>query len=189
MYANNHSYLSLNLFLHLLGESPPYYTYYGEVSVENIDHENCRLDFKFSDISSDICYEFRLPTTDNVDSFYTDYSFCTESTFKKRVNMEFFGINISKLNIKITLGFATGISFTGKMIFRSSDRNEWGLIHVTQQMLLLPLIAHVMKEQVQEYIISNAFATLSIYVIEEEWIDHMPQISKLHYPANTFFEE
>ena len=103
--------------------------------------------------------------------------------------MEFFGINISKLNIKITLGFATGISFTGKMIFRSSDRNEWGLIHVTQQMLLLPLIAHVMKEQVQEYIISNAFATLSIYVIEEEWIDHMPQISNLHYPANTFFEE
>ena len=119
--------------------------------------------------------------------FYTEYLLDT-SELPPPVNTEFFAFKISPINLKIALGISTGISFTGKILFGSSNRNEWGLIHVSQQLLMLPLIALNIKEQVQEYIVSNAFSTLSIYILEEDWIDSIPLFNKLHFSTTSFFE-
>ena len=97
-------------------------------------------------------------------------------------------INESQVYIKIALGITTGIILLGILLFGSKGRNEWGLIHASQQILMLPLVAEAMNEQVQEYIVSNAFPTLSIYTLDEELVESMSKINKLHFGTTPFFE-
>ena len=100
-----------------------------------------------------------------------------------------FDINIAFVAIKISVGITTGLGFTVKMISGTSERDEWSILHMMQQLVMLPLMAKFMTQQVRQFIVSNAFTSLSIYSVPTDWIKSIFFIEDLSYEQfNEYFE-
>ena len=85
-----------------------------------------------------------------------------------RFSLGIMDINITVLELKITIGVTTGLGFTTKMISGNTESDEWSILHMMQQVALLPLMAKFMTYQVKEFIVSNSFSTISIYALQKE---------------------
>ena len=99
-----------------------------------------------------------------------------------------FGIDITFVAMKISVGITTGLGFTIKMISGTSERDEWSILHMMQQLVMLPLMAKFMTHQVRQFIVSNAFTSLSIYSVRTNWIESIPFIKDLSFEqVNEYF--
>ena len=98
-------------------------------------------------------------------------------------------INIAFVAMKISVGITTGLGFTVKMISGNSERDEWSILHMMQQLVMLPLMAKFMTHQVRQFIVSNAFTSLSIYSVRTNWIESIFFIKELSFDqVNEYFE-
>ena len=81
--------------------------------------------------------------------------------------------------MKIAVGVTTGLGFVVKIMSGTSERDEWSILHMMQQIVMLPLMAKFMTYQVKEFIVSNAFTSLSVYSIHTGWIRSISFIEDL----------
>ena len=75
------------------------------------------------------------------------------------------------------------------MISGTSERDEWSILHMMQQIVMLPLMAKFMTYQVRKFIVSNAFTSLSIYSVPTGWIKSMFVVEDYSFHQfNEYFE-
>ena len=75
-----------------------------------------------------------------------------------------------------------------KLFSASPERDDWAVIHMMQQMLLLPLIANYTTNQIQEMVVDGGYPALSIYDFLEGKLKYNEISNALTYEqSNSYF--
>ena len=83
--------------------------------------------------------------------------------------------------VQAITGIGIGVGLLGMLFCGTSAQDAWAIISFLQVVLLLPLVVKSMSKTVQDFIVSNAFAALSVYYLPVQAIKSIPWIKDLSF--------
>ena len=79
------------------------------------------------------------------------------------------------------VGIGAILGLLSALLGGNSAQDTWSIVHFMQLVMILPLVAKFMKGKAEEFIVANAFSTLSIYPLPIETIESIPLIRDLSF--------
>ena len=138
----------------------------------NVNKKITNLDSKTSKDSTKHGEELKVNTSkeeyDNQASGRFSFTPPTISSFK------FFAF-------KLSVGISTGLSLAARLIDGSSKRNDWAVIHMMQQIMLLPLISKFTPDQVEDMIAYSGFPVQVLNTMSKKTLDDNPLSYKIRF--------
>ena len=146
------------------------------------------------DYTDDICdenltddEEYDSNSNNNNDTL-SDLELDSDDSDTFSFSIKFFKNVPTVITLNISLGMITAIDLIARMINRSSERDEWLIFHMLQQLVMLPLMAKFMADQVKQFIVFNVYYSLSIYSIRLDWLESTSFIQDLSFDQfNDYF--
>ena len=91
--------------------------------------------------------------------------------------------------MKINIGITTGLELIVRMIRGTSERDEWLILHMMRQLVMLPLMAKFMTHRVKQFIVSNVYDSLNIFSISTDWLENTSFMKDLSFSQfNEYFK-
>ena len=92
-----------------------------------------------------------------------------------------YNVTSSTVIVQVAAGASVSLGVLNAIVGNPSTQSIWSIVDVMQIILMLPLIVKSMNYDVQNFILSNAFAAFSVYLMPLKVIKSMPLIKDLSF--------
>ena len=82
---------------------------------------------------------------------------------------------------KLSVGISTGLSLATRLIAGSPKRNDWAVIHMMQQIMLLPLISKFTPDQVEDMIAYSGFPVQVLNTLSKKTLTSYSSVQQLTF--------